>query len=35
VPPARIVATMAAAGFSGVAHGVQLGIFSEYTARAG
>ena len=35
VPPVRIVATMAAAGFSGVAHGVQLGIFSEYRARAG
>jgi len=35
VPPARIAATMAAAGFAGVAHGVQLGIFSEYSASAG
>lgn len=35
VPPARIVATMAAAGFAGVTHGVRLGIFSEYSASAG
>lgn len=35
VPPARILATMAAAGFSGVARKVQLGMFSEYSARAG
>ncbi len=32
VPPARIVASLAAAGFARVAHGVQLGVFSEYTA---
>lgn len=35
VPPARILATLAAAGFSTVARGVQLGIFSEYSGRAG
>lgn len=35
VAPERIRATLAAAGFSGVAHGVQLGIFSEYSASAG
>lgn len=35
VPPARILAALAAAGFARVAHGVQLGIFSEYSARAG
>jgi demethylmenaquinone methyltransferase/2-methoxy-6-polyprenyl-1,4-benzoquinol methylase len=35
VAPERILATLAAAGFSGVAHGVQLGIFSEYSASAG
>ncbi len=34
VPPARILATLAAAGFSGVARGVRLGIFSEYSGRA-
>lgn len=34
VPPARIVASLGAAGFARVAHGVQLGIFSEYSARA-
>jgi demethylmenaquinone methyltransferase/2-methoxy-6-polyprenyl-1,4-benzoquinol methylase len=33
VPPARIVATLGAAGFDAMAHGRQLGIFSEYTAR--
>jgi len=33
VPPARILATLADAGFAGVAHQVQLGIFSEYSAR--
>lgn len=35
VPPARILAAVAASGFARVAHGVQLGIFSEYSARAG
>lgn len=35
VAPERILATLAVAGFSGVAHGVQLGIFSEYSASAG
>jgi demethylmenaquinone methyltransferase/2-methoxy-6-polyprenyl-1,4-benzoquinol methylase len=34
VPPARIVASLAAAGFARVAHGVRLGIFSEYSALA-
>lgn len=34
VPPARIVASLGAAGFARVAHGVQLGIFSEYSGRA-
>ena len=34
VPPARIMASMAAAGFGAVARGVQLGIFSEYCASA-
>jgi demethylmenaquinone methyltransferase/2-methoxy-6-polyprenyl-1,4-benzoquinol methylase len=33
VPPARIVATLGAAGFDAMAHGRQLGILSEYTAR--
>ncbi|HSG74531.1 MAG TPA: class I SAM-dependent methyltransferase [Burkholderiales bacterium] len=33
VPPARIMASLSAAGFTRVAHGVQLGIFSEYSAR--
>lgn len=33
VPPARIVATLGAAGFEALAHGRQLGIFSEYAAR--
>ena len=32
VPPARIMASMAGAGFSAVARRVQLGIFSEYRA---
>jgi demethylmenaquinone methyltransferase/2-methoxy-6-polyprenyl-1,4-benzoquinol methylase len=35
VPPGRIMASMAAAGFAGVARHVVLGIFSEYSARAG
>jgi demethylmenaquinone methyltransferase/2-methoxy-6-polyprenyl-1,4-benzoquinol methylase len=35
VPPERIMDTMSAAGFSGVGRTVALGIFSEYTARAG
>jgi len=34
VPPARILAAMAAAGFSGSACRASLGIFSEYSARA-
>jgi demethylmenaquinone methyltransferase/2-methoxy-6-polyprenyl-1,4-benzoquinol methylase len=34
VPPARILASMAAAGFAGTARRVSLGIFSEYSARA-
>jgi demethylmenaquinone methyltransferase/2-methoxy-6-polyprenyl-1,4-benzoquinol methylase len=34
VPPARILATLAAAGFAGAAREARLGIFSEYTARA-
>lgn len=34
VPPARIMATMAAAGFAGVERHVALGIFSEYSARS-
>lgn len=32
VPPARILATLSAAGFARAAHAPQLGIFSEYTA---
>lgn len=32
VPPGRIMATMAAAGFAGVARHVSLGVFSEYRA---
>lgn len=35
VPPGRIMASMAAAGFAGVARHVVLGVFSEYSARAG
>jgi demethylmenaquinone methyltransferase/2-methoxy-6-polyprenyl-1,4-benzoquinol methylase len=35
VPPARIMASMAAAGFTGTARRVSLGIFSDYSARAG
>jgi demethylmenaquinone methyltransferase/2-methoxy-6-polyprenyl-1,4-benzoquinol methylase len=35
VPPGRIMDTMSAAGFSGVGRSVALGIFSEYSARAG
>jgi len=34
VPPAHILTTLGAAGFSGVGRGVQLGVFSEYCARA-
>jgi demethylmenaquinone methyltransferase/2-methoxy-6-polyprenyl-1,4-benzoquinol methylase len=34
VPPARILATLGAAGFTGAARGVQLGVFSEYTGLA-
>jgi demethylmenaquinone methyltransferase/2-methoxy-6-polyprenyl-1,4-benzoquinol methylase len=34
VPPARILATLAAAGFARPAHQAQLGIFSEYSAAA-
>lgn len=34
VPPTRIMATMAAEGFSGIDRSVQLGIFSEYSASA-
>ena len=34
VPPGRIMATMAAAGFAGVARHVSLGVFSEYRASA-
>lgn len=34
VPPGRIVATLAAAGFARAAHEAQLGIFSEYSAAA-
>jgi demethylmenaquinone methyltransferase/2-methoxy-6-polyprenyl-1,4-benzoquinol methylase len=34
VPPGRILATLAAAGFERAARQVQLGIFSEYSARA-
>jgi demethylmenaquinone methyltransferase/2-methoxy-6-polyprenyl-1,4-benzoquinol methylase len=34
VPPGRILATLVAAGFAGAAREAQLGIFSEYTARA-
>jgi demethylmenaquinone methyltransferase / 2-methoxy-6-polyprenyl-1,4-benzoquinol methylase len=33
VPPARIVATLGAAGFDAPTHGRELGIFSEYAAR--
>jgi len=33
-PPARVLATLAAAGFSGAGRFVQLGIFSEYRATA-
>ncbi len=33
-PPGRIMASIAAAGFTGVAHHVGLGIFSEYRASA-
>ncbi|MGH8709599.1 MAG: class I SAM-dependent methyltransferase [Burkholderiales bacterium] len=35
VQPARIMASMAAAGFTGAARRASLGIFSEYSARAG
>jgi len=35
VQPARIIASMAAAGFAGATLGKSLGIFSEYSARAG
>ncbi len=34
VPPARILAALAVAGFAAAARGVQLGIFSEYCAHA-
>jgi len=34
VPPERIMATMSAAGFSGVGRSVALGMFSEYSANA-
>lgn len=34
VPPPRILATLAAAGFERAARQVQLGVFSEYSARA-
>ena len=34
VPPGRIMATMAGAGFAGVARHVSLGVFSEYRASA-
>jgi demethylmenaquinone methyltransferase/2-methoxy-6-polyprenyl-1,4-benzoquinol methylase len=34
VPPARVMATMAAAGFEGVRNQRQIGIFSEYSATA-
>lgn len=34
VPPGRIMASIAAAGFTGVAHHMELGIFSEYRASA-
>ncbi|MDH3321247.1 MAG: class I SAM-dependent methyltransferase [Betaproteobacteria bacterium] len=34
VPPARIMATLAAAGFAGVSRNLVLGIFSEYSACA-
>jgi len=34
VPPARILATLDAAGLRGAAHATQLGIFSEYSALA-
>ncbi len=34
VPPGRIMATMVAAGFAGVARHVALGVFSEYRASA-
>ena len=34
VPPARIIDAMSQAGFRDVARRVELGIFSEYTARA-
>jgi demethylmenaquinone methyltransferase / 2-methoxy-6-polyprenyl-1,4-benzoquinol methylase len=33
-PPARVLATLVATGFGSVEHFVQLGIFSEYRARA-
>jgi demethylmenaquinone methyltransferase/2-methoxy-6-polyprenyl-1,4-benzoquinol methylase len=33
-PPSRVLATLAAAGFASVERFVQLGIFSEYRARA-
>jgi demethylmenaquinone methyltransferase/2-methoxy-6-polyprenyl-1,4-benzoquinol methylase len=33
-PPARILATLEAAGFDAPVHGTQLGMFSEYGARA-
>jgi demethylmenaquinone methyltransferase / 2-methoxy-6-polyprenyl-1,4-benzoquinol methylase len=34
VPPERIMATISAAGFSGVGRSVALGMFSEYSANA-
>lgn len=34
VPPARILGALTGAGFARVERGVQLGIFSEYSARA-
>lgn len=34
VPPAQVMASIAAAGFAGVRRGLTLGIFSEYAATA-
>jgi demethylmenaquinone methyltransferase/2-methoxy-6-polyprenyl-1,4-benzoquinol methylase len=34
VPPERIMASLSAAGFSGVGRSVALGMFSEYSANA-
>jgi len=34
VPPAQILAALGSAGLGGAAHQAQLGIFSEYSARA-